>query len=183
MAVTPVPFDPTIKEMVLEVIQNARKQEYTPEKLCQLQKVIEAKYYYWWIMDMKKEEYACELFDDDFTFYCYGPTKRDKKDQAMASKWVNAPMQTMHMGHQPLVWLIDDNHARGVFQYEDHHTYMDEPEKTVEEWMVYCDDFVKDEKGVWHISALRMAFRKLDGSFRDPVAPPEGWVPEEWEEV
>jgi len=170
--------------MVIEVITNVRKQEYTPEKLCQLQKIIEAKYFYWWAMDMKKEEYAVELFSKEgFEFYCYAPTPRTGEDQAKASKWVNAPMQTMHMGHQPMIWLIDDDHARGVFQYEDHHVYMDGGNEVVEEWMVYCDDFEKDANGVWHISNLRMAFRQLDGSFREPVAPPEGWVPEEWETV
>ena len=54
--------------MVLEVIKNVRRQEYTPEQLCQLQKVIECKYFYWWAMDMKKEEYAMELFTD-FAYY------------------------------------------------------------------------------------------------------------------
>lgn len=180
MALKVIPFDPKIHEMTLEVIKNVRAQEYTAEKLCQLQKVIEAKYYYWWIMDMKKEEYACELFSEDFSYYCGRKSPNNRKQQAMASKWVNAPMQTMHMGHQPMVWLIDDTHARGVFQYEDHHAYEDG--YVVEGWMVYCDDFVKDEKGVWHISCLRMGYRQMDGSFRDPV-PPQDWVPQEWEEV
>lgn len=181
MAVKAFPFDPNIREMVVEVIKNVRKQEYTPEKLCQLQKVVEAKYYYWWIMDMKKEEYACELFADDFTYYCGRPFKNDKKKQALTSKFVNAPMQTMHMGHQPMIWLMDDSHARGVFQYEDHHVYMDNGD-TVEGWMVYCDDFEKDEQGVWHISTLRMGYRQMDGAFR-ATTPPEDWTPEDWEEV
>lgn len=182
MALAVIPFEEETKALVLEVIQNVRKQEYTPEKLCQLQKVLEAKYYYWWIMDMKKEEYACELFSDDFKSYCFGYVVDSKREQALESKWVNKDMQTMHMGHQPMIWLIDENHARGVFQYEDHHTYMDEKGETVEGWMVYCDDFVKDDKGVWHISALRMAYRKMDGEFRADERP-AGWLPADWEEV
>jgi hypothetical protein len=55
-------------------------------------------------------------------------------------------MQTMHMGHQPMIWLIDENHARGVFQYEDHMCYYDDCE-VLQSWMVYCDDFVKGEDG------------------------------------
>ena len=66
MATQAIPFDKKFGEMVLEVVKNVRRQEYTPEKLCQLQKVIECKYFYWWAMDMKKEEYATELFTDDF---------------------------------------------------------------------------------------------------------------------
>ena len=45
---------------------------------------------------------------------------------------------------------------------------------------VYCEDFVK-ENGVWRISRHRMAYRQMDGFYRDPI-PPESWVPEDWEE-
>lgn len=88
-------------------------------------------------------------------------------------------MQTMHMGHQPMIWFIDSDHARGVFQYEDHMCYFDDAE-TCEGWAVYCEDFVK-ENGVWRISRHRMAYRQMDGFYRDPI-PPESWVPEDWEE-
>lgn len=180
MATVPIPFDPKIKDMVLEVIKNVRRQEYTPEKLCQLQKILECKYFYWWCMDMKKEEYATELFDDDFEYYNFKPGTKDKKRQALISKWCNKPMQTMHMGHQPMIWLIDDSHARGVFQYEDHMCYFDDT-SVVQGWAVYCDDFVKDAEGVWHISRLRMGYREMDGNYKNPN-PPEGWIPEDWEE-
>lgn len=185
MAVTAIPFDPKIEELALEVMRNVRLQEYTPEKLCQMQKVLEAKYYYWWCMDMKKEEYVMELFTEDFTYYCFAPTPNNRAMQARAAKWVNAPMQTMHMGHQPMIWMMDETHARGLFQYEDHHVYVEGEHEVVEGWMVYCDDFVRDEKGVWHISALRMGYRQMDGSFRQPVAPPDDWdwIPEPKETV
>ena len=113
--------------MVLDVITHVRRQEYTPEQLCQLQKIIECKYFYWWCMDMKKEEYMMELFTDDFRYYLNGHlTVKDKLLQARNAKWCNKDMQTMHMGHQPMIWLIDENHARGVFQYEDHMCYYDD---------------------------------------------------------
>ncbi len=181
MATQAIPFDKKFGEMVLEVVKNVRRQEYTPEKLCQLQKVIECKYFYWWAMDMKKEEYATELFTDDFAYYMGRRlVAKDKRAQALNAKWSNKDMQTMHMGHQPMVWLIDDTHARGVFQYEDHMVYFDDGQ-VVEGWMVYCDDFVKCEDGAWRISRLRMAYREMDGSYRDPI-PPKGWQPEDWEE-
>ena len=88
--------------MVLDVITHVRRQEYTPEQLCQLQKIIECKYFYWWCMDMKKEEYVMELFTDDFRYYLNGHlTVKDKLLQARNAKWCNKDMQTMHMGHQP----------------------------------------------------------------------------------
>lgn len=173
---------PDTKELILDVIKHARRQTYTPEMLCQLQKIIEAKYYYWWIMDMKKEEYAVELFTEDFHGYVNGHLiSGAAKGQALTSKWVNAPMTTMHMGHQPLVWLIDENHARGVFQYEDHQIYKEDGYK-VETWMVYCDDFEKDSEGMWHIKTMRMFRKQADGQYRDPL-PPKDWKPKEWEEV
>ena len=182
MAITLVPFDPKNEELILEVIKHVRRQTYTPEKLCQLQKIIETKYHYWWCNDMKKEEYLLELFSKDFTGTFNGyPTGADAMAQAKTSKWCNAPMVTMHLGHQPLVWLIDDDHARGIFQYEDHMVYREDGYE-VRSWMVYIDDFIRDEEGVWHIQVMRMAQKQLDGNYRD-ITPPEGWVPEKWEEV
>ena len=67
MATRNIPFPDKVRDMVLDVIKHVRRQEYTPEQLCQLQKIIECKYFYWWCMDMKKEEYVMELFTDDFT--------------------------------------------------------------------------------------------------------------------
>lgn len=170
------------KELIWDVIRHARMQNYTPTMLCQLQKIVETKYYYWWIMDMKKEEYAVELFAKDFKGYYNGHLMSDTpKGQAVTSKWVNAPMTTMHMGHQPLVWLIDENHARGVFQYEDHQLYETDGYK-VETQMVYCDDFEKDPEGVWHIQTMRMFVKQEDGQYKTPF-PPKDWEPKEWEEV
>ena len=72
----------------------------------------------------------------------------------------------MHMGHQPMIWLIDDTHARGVFQYEDHMCYYDNSE-VLQGWLVYCDDFVKGDDGAWR-------------SFRSTMVPKD-WVPDEWD--
>ena len=131
-------------------------------------------------MDMKKEEYMLELFTDDFRYYLNGHlTVKDRLLQARNAKWCNKDMQTMHMGHQPMIWLIDENHARGVFQYEDHMCYYDDCE-VLQSWMVYCDDFVKGEDGAWRIQKLRMAYREMDGNFRTTMVPKD-WVPDEWD--
>ena len=58
MATRNIPFPDKVRDMVLDVIKHVRRQEYTPEQLCQLQKIIECKYFYWWCMDMKKEEHG-----------------------------------------------------------------------------------------------------------------------------
>ena len=52
MATRNIPFPDKVRDMVLDVITHVRRQEYTPEQLCQLQKIIECKYFYWWCMDM-----------------------------------------------------------------------------------------------------------------------------------
>ena len=157
MATRNIPFPDKVRDMVLDVITHVRRQEYTPEQLCQLQKIIECKYFYWWCMDMKKEEYVMELFTDDFRYYLNGHLAvKDKLLQARNAKWCNKDMQTMHMGHQPMIWLIDDTHARGVFQYEDHMCYYDNSE-VLQGWLVYCDDFVKGDDGAWRIQKLRIA--------------------------
>ena len=124
MATRNIPFPDKVRDMVLDVIKHVRRQEYTPAQLCQLQKIIECKYFYWWCMDMKKEEYVMELVTDDFRYYLNGHLAgKDKLLQARNAKWCNKDMQTLHMGHQPMIWLIDDTHARGVFQFEDHMCY------------------------------------------------------------
>ena len=174
MPATARPLKKKERERILEVVLNARKQQYTPELLCEFQKIIDTKYYYWWLMDMKKEEYAIKLFTDDFRCYHNGQlAANDPLTQAKHAKWSNLPMVTSHMGHQPLIWIIDDCHAKGVFQYEDHHVYKEDG-YNVETRVIYCDDFVKDEEGVWHIKTMRMY------QYRNPL-PPKGWEPEEWE--
>ena len=114
MAVFNIPFNEEFRGMVIDVMKHVRRQQYTPEMLCEHQKILECMYFYWWSMDMKKEEYATELFDDDFEYWNGRPGTTDKKKQAMVSKWCNRNMQTMHMGHQPMIWLQDENHARGI---------------------------------------------------------------------
>lgn len=180
MAVKAISGSDKDQELIIDTLKHARRQEYTPQRLCELQKIIETQYYYWWIMDMKKEEFCLELFDEDFQYYYNGYLASTKpEEQARTSKWVNAPLATMHMGHQPLVWLMDEKNARGIFQYEDHQVYRESGE-IVETWMVYCNDFCKDEKGIWHIKTMRMIKRQADGRYHD-INPPEGWMPEEWD--
>ncbi len=167
-------FDLKIKALVIEVMQKSRCQQYTPETLCKLQKIIETQYYYYWCMDMKKEEYAADLFTNDFVYDCFGEQDISGKGQAMRSKYVNRNMCTMHMSHQPLIWLIDDKTARGIFLYEDHHTYKDNT--TVQNYSIYCDDFRLCDDGLWRISKMRIGFRKMDGQFKE-MEPPVGWEP------
>ena len=173
---------PKERDRILEVVLNARRQQYTPELLCEFQKIIETKYYYWWLMDLKKEEYAVELFTKDFRCYHNGQlAAKNPITQAKHAKWSNLPMVTSHMGHQPLVWIIDESHARGVFQYEDHHVYTEDG-YTVETRVIYCDDFVKEEDGCWHSHTMRMYQYQTNGEYRNPL-PPKGWEPEEWDSL
>lgn len=166
--------------LLFDTVLHARRQQYTPERLCVLQKVIETQYYYYWLMDLKKEEYAVDLFGPDFRyFYNNYEVKLTGEQQALRSKWVNSQMVTMHMCHQPLVWLMDDAHARGIFQYEDHNVYREDGQ-VVESWTVYCNDFTKNADGVWQISTLRLYQKQGDGRFRN-INPPEGWKPDDWE--
>ncbi|MDD2980726.1 MAG: nuclear transport factor 2 family protein [Hespellia sp.] len=179
MGIKLIDFDKKIRPMVIEVMKNARCQRYTPERLADLQNILDAKHFYYWSMDMKKEEYLCDLMTEDFTYRCFVEKKTAPKDQALRSKYVNKSMTTMHMCHQPLVWFMDEDHARGIFQYEDHNTYKDG--MTVEGFSVYCDDFRRCEDGLFRISTMRLAYKKMNGQLRD-VDVPEGWEPKRWEE-
>lgn len=166
MGIKIIPMDPQLHEMATEVMRKSREQVYTPETLCALQKVIEAQYYYWWCMDMKKEEWAgADLFTDDFSYYCFGPQTVTGPEQAQRSKTVNAPMATSHMGHQPLVWLMSDTEARGIFQYEDYNLYTEDKE-LVRGWAVYIDDFVKGADGKWRMKNLRLMYTKMEGRYK-----------------
>jgi hypothetical protein len=181
MSVSIIPFDPKIKKLIVEVMLNARTQQYTPERLCELQKVVEAQYYYWWCMDMKKEEFCTELFADDFTYYCFGPQTITGDGQALRSKFVNENLATSHMGHQPLVWFRSDTEARAIFEYEDFHVYTDDM-TPVSSNVVYVDDFRKESDGAWRITAMRMAFKKINGVYRSTDIP-QGWEPKSWKPV
>lgn len=178
MSVSIIPFDPKIKKLIVEVMLGSRTQRYTPERLCELQKVIEAQYFYWWSMDMKKEEFCTELFTDDFTYYCFGPQKVTGEEQARRSKFVNEKLSTSHMGHQPLIWFMSDTEARGIFEYEDFHMYTDD-KTSVSSDIVYVDDFRKESDGAWRISAMRLAYKKMSGAYRATEIPPD-WHPKSW---
>ena len=53
--------DVKIQKLVIEVMKHVRQQTYTPEQLCERQRILDAQYFYYWSMDMKKEEYVCDL--------------------------------------------------------------------------------------------------------------------------
>ena len=170
--------DVKIQKLVIEVMKHVRQQTYTPEQLCERQRILDAQYFYYWSMDMKKEEYVCDLFTEDFTYRCFTESPTEPKDQAMRSKYVNRNMMTMHMSHNPLIWLIDETHARGIFLYEDNNSYKDH---TVEGFSMYCNDFRKCEDGVWRISKMRIGYRKMNGAL-DDYDVPKDWEPKKWEE-
>lgn len=171
--------DAKIKKMVIEVMKEVRKQSYTPQQLVERQHILDAQYFYYWSMDMKKEEYVCDLFTEDFTYRNFVENAVEPKGQAIRSKYVNRNMMTMHMSHNPMIWLMDENHARGIFLYEDHNSYSSE--KTVEGFSMYCNDFRKCEDGIWRISKLRISYRKMDGMLEDYDVPKD-WAPKKWEE-
>ena len=171
MAVKAISGSDKDQELIIDTLKHARRQEYTPQRLCELQKIIETQYYYWWIMDMKKEEFCLELFDEDFQYYYnaiwHQPTRRTGQDIQMGQ----CASGNDAYGPSALVWLMDEKNARGIFQYEDHQVYRESGE-VVETWMVYCNDFCKDEKGIWHIKTMRMIKRQADGRYHD-INPPE----------
>lgn len=172
--------------MLQEVMENCRKQEYTPEKLCQLQKIIDTQYYYWWINDLKLEEYAKHLFCEQYNQYV--STGRSSICTpfawAKSGKYINSFSITSHMGHNPMVWLIDDSHARGIFSFEGFFSYIDAPEEHVELFIIYCDDFVKDEDGTWKISDYRLMFTRRIGDQRpETFKAPDDYIPGIWNEI
>ena len=174
------------KSMVLNVMKHVRVQEYTPEKLCELQKILDTQYYYWWINDMKKEEYGVDLYDENFECYCsgFGEYKSTPLATSRGGKWANQFMNTAHMGHQPIVSLIDDTHARGIFFFESNMTFLDNPDKLLEQFYIYCNDFVKHDNGKWYISGYRLIATKQNGELPpENVTPPEGYVFPDWEEI
>lgn len=145
MAIKNIVLTEEERGMILEVMREARKQEYTPEKLCQLQKILDTQYYYWWMNDMKAEEDAKDLFAKDFDAYCtgFGAYPCSAYGWALSAKYGNSFMNTAHMGHQPLVWLKDESHAKGIFFFESAMNYIDNPSDALKQFYVYCNDFEK----------------------------------------
>ena len=47
MATFNIPFNEEFRGWVIEVIKNVRRQQYTPELLCEHQKILECMYFYW----------------------------------------------------------------------------------------------------------------------------------------
>lgn len=166
MDIRVIPEDPKMRKLIEEVMLKAREQKYTPEQLCELQRIIDAQHFYWWCMDMKREEWAgTDLFTPDFSYYCFGPQKVSAKQQAERSKRVNAKLATSHMGHHPLVWLRDENNARAIFVYEDHNLYKDNGD-LVQGWAIYVDDFVRGKDDKWRMKKLRLCYTKMKGQYR-----------------
>lgn len=172
--------------MLIEVINKTRFQDYTPERLCDLQKITNAQYYYWWMNDLKIEEYGKTLFVENLNAYHsdFGPYKTCPLGVAKNAKYCNSFLNTLHMGHNPMVWFMDDDHARGVFLFEGYLTYLDDPQEKVELFLVYCNDFVKKEDGQWYIDKFRMINIKADGGLRpETTMAPKGYDLENWKKI
>ena len=95
MAVFNIPFNEEFRGMVIDVMKHVRRQQYTPEMLCEHQKILECMYFYWWSMDMKKEEYATELFDDDFEYW-NGRARNNRQEEAGHGFQVVQPQYADH---------------------------------------------------------------------------------------
>lgn len=165
--------------MVLETMNQALAQEYTPGLLCTIQKIIDTQWYYYWMNDMKKEEYADKVFAKDFkgVYTDCSPIPYTPDGWARGAKYTNSFMNTAHMGHQPLIWLIDDTHARGLFLFESRMTYLDNPSEEVEHYLVYCHDFIKEEDGAWRISVYRLLTTRMYGDLREgTIFPPDDYA-------
>lgn len=159
--------------------------KYSKKRLSDLQKLIDAQYFYWWMNDMKKEEYALELFEEKFPSYCTGAGDYDDTNLGWArnAKYVNSFLNSAHMGHQPLVWFMDDTHARGIFFFESNMNYLSDKVQH-EHFFAYVNDFVKHDDGQWYISAYRLIQTKLHGTIRpETFGAPEGYVFPDWEEM
>lgn len=177
---------PEERRMIAEVMRNAYRQDYTPERLCSLQKVIDAQHFYWWLNDLKCEEYALELFPEEFDAYFTGIGKYENTalDWARNAKYGNSFRNTAHMGHQPLVWFMDEEHARAIFFFESHMTFLDDPDELLEQFLIYCNDFEKQENGMWKLTNYRLLQTKQCGEYRQGTSrAPEGYVFENWEEM
>jgi len=173
------------REMILEVMKNNRKQTYTPERLCDLQKIVDTQYFYWWMNDIKKEEYASEIFEEDLDCYYsgVGEYKSTPLNWGKDAKFCNSFINSAHMGHQPLVWFMDDTHARGIFFFESNMNYLDNRE-LYEHFFVYLHDFAKHEDGRWMISAYRLIPIKTHGAIRpETLSAPKEYVFPAWETI
>ena len=169
---------PEERSMIVETMVGAYKQQYTPERLCDLQKIIDAQYFYWWMNDMKYEEWGETLFESEMEcwFTGVGEYKSTPMGWARGAKYCNAFLNSAHMGHNPMVWFMDDTHARGIFLLESNMNYRDNG-KLHEHVIIYVDDFVKRPDGQWGISAYRLMQTKLQGDLMpERVTPPEDYV-------
>ena len=80
-------------------------------------KIVDAQYFYWWMNDLKHEEWAEPLFEKEIDCW-YNRRRRiqEHPDGLGARREVlQRLLNSAHMGHNPLVWFMDDDHARGVF--------------------------------------------------------------------
>lgn len=178
-------FSPEERAMILEVVQNTRNQKYTPETLCEIQSILDTQYYYYWCNDLKKEERLMkDYFEEDFTSYWpgIGYYKNPPLNWCRDGKYINSFMNTAHMAHNPMIWLQDETHARGVFFFESNMTYPDR-EELLEHFFVYCHDFVKHENGKWYLSVYRLIGTKQYGEPKEgTINAPEGYEFPDWED-
>lgn len=176
-------FSAEEREMILEVMRKVRDQPCTPESLCEIQKILEAQWYYYWCNDMKKEEYLLDYFEEGFTSYYpgIGYYKVSPLEWCRNGKYVNSFMNTAHMAHNPMIWLQDATHARGIFFFESNMAYPDQ-EQPLEHFFVYLHDFVRHDDGKWYLSVYRLIGTKQYGDMKEgTMTAPEGYVFPEWE--
>lgn len=181
---THYPLSDEDRQLLLEVMQNVRMQQYSPERLCELQKIIDTQHYYWWMNDLKSEESSKNIFPKRFEAHYsgIGTFKMSTRSWTRNAKYTNSFMSTTHMGHNPMVWFMDERNARGIFLFESHMSYPDEPNETVEMFFVYCNDFVKADDGQWYIEKYRLINIKQVGAQRDGcIMPPDDYKLEDWD--
>lgn len=162
-----MPDNKEIMDLAKEVLLQVRKARLTPEEREDVNRIIEIKHTYWWGNDLNFYDVVADVFTEkDFSTNWNGyPGATSREEQCKTAEAVNTPMCTSHMGHNPLVWLMNPTTARGIFWFNDHHVYRDNGEQ-VEGFAMYVDDFLKCDDGNWRIQKLRLAYRKQEGSVR-----------------
>lgn len=158
MKIQHFPLTDNERKMVIEVMHQVRKQKYTPQDLCDIQNIIDTQYYYWWLNDVHLEEDAKNIFSGTFEGYftSVGHYQDTVEDWIRSAKAANSTKCTCHMGHQPLIWLMNPTFARGLFMFESYFTGLNCTTAPLERFIIYVNDFKKHADGLWYICAYRL---------------------------
>ncbi len=81
MAVFNIPFNEEFRAMVIDVMKHVRRQLYTPEMLCEHQKILECMYFYWWSMDMKRKSTPPKFLTTIFSIGMEGPVLPTRRNR------------------------------------------------------------------------------------------------------